>query len=410
MIPPDNSQPLPGAALATVGCSQSHRGAEISVVETRTTSDISDRLHRPLRLAFLSAGANPFMEPYLEFAKSRGHSVCFFAFGQPIVTTTDVQIYDVSYGAKSRSSFTKGKYFLAPLRLRRLLKKIKPDILHAHYVTSAGVIALLSGFRPFIISGRGSDLLTSSQHWPWPTVLRRVFQKSALVHTVSEELSQIVMDLGVPHDKILTLTQGVDTETFAYESRAAVASPVRLLCTRSLREHPYRNSDILDACRLLSLRGVDFRLTFAAAGPDQDALKRDAARMDILSKVNFLGGYHNSVLPQIMNTHDLYVSASLWDGTSISLLEAMSSGLFPIVSRTNSNCSWIREDQTGLMFECGQSQELADKIIKAISDDRLFSTAIDTNRLLIREKADRQKNMRLLESSYYGILESKGLP
>ncbi len=347
------------------------------------------------------------MEPYLDYFTSRGHEVYFFVLGLPITIKSSSQIFDISYGAKSRTFSTKWKYFLTPIKLRKLLKKIKPDILHGHYVTSAGVAAFLSGFRPFIISARGSDLLTYSKHFLGRMFLRRIFLKSALVHTVSDELSQKAKALGVPDEKILTLTQGVDTNLFAFKPKDTVSSPVRLLCTRSLREYPYKPMDILNACLILNRRNIDFRLTFAAGGPMENELKRFASETGLSSKINFLGGYDNSSLPPIMNEHDIYLSTSLWDGTSVSLLEAMSCGLFPIISRTKSNCSWIKENQTGLMFECGKVEELAAKIAQAISDNNLFRTAIETNRRVIEEKADRQKNMRMLEDIYYKLSSTK---
>lgn len=347
------------------------------------------------------------MQPYLDYFTSRGHKIYFFVLGLPIAVKCDSQIFDISYGAKSRTFLTKWKYFLAPIKLRKILKEIKPDILHGHYATSAGVAALLSGFRPFIISARGSDLLMRSKYFFWRKLLQRIFRKSALVHTVSDELSKKAQSLGVPDEKILTLTQGVDTNLFAFKPRDTICSPVRLLCTRSLREYPYKLMDILNACLILNRRDIDFKLTFAAGGPMENELKRFASEMGLSNKINFLGGYDNSSLPNIMNEHDIYLSASLWDGTSVSLLEAMSCGLFPVISRTKSNCSWIKENQTGLMFECGKVEELAAKIIQAISDKNLFRTAIETNRRVIEEKADRQKNMKILEDIYYKLSSVK---
>jgi len=46
----------------------------------------------------------------------------------------------------------------APLKIRRLIKKIKPDIVHAHYVTQYGFCGAFSGFHPFIVSPGESDI------------------------------------------------------------------------------------------------------------------------------------------------------------------------------------------------------------------------------------------------------------
>lgn len=347
------------------------------------------------------------MEPYLDYFLARGHDVYFLALSHPITTKNKDCVIDISYGAKGRTFFSKWKYLLSPFKLRKILKELKPDIMHGHYVTSAGVVALLSGFRPFIISVRGSDLLVSSKYFIWRIILRFIFAKSAVVHTVSDELSKRAKELGVSEMKIETFTQGVDTSLFSYRSDSRINSPVRLLCTRSLREHPYEPLDILQACLILKQSDIDFKLTFAASGPMEDDLKKRALGMEILDNIVFIGGYDNSSLPTIMAEHDIYISAALWDGTSVSLLEAMSCGLFPIVSKTTSNNAWIEDGKTGLMFECGNAKVLASQIMQIISNENLFQTAIAKNHSIVEKKADRKKNMKVLENIYYNVLEKK---
>jgi len=86
-------------------------------------------------------------------------------------------------------------------------------------------------------------------------------------------------------------------------------------------------------------------------------------------------------------------------------LEAMSSGIFPIVSRIESNKAWIEENKTGLMFDCGDAEELADRIMQAVENRDFILSAVEMNRKLVEEKADRQKNMLRLEKWYYDILK-----
>ncbi|MCK4730887.1 MAG: glycosyltransferase, partial [Methanophagales archaeon] len=55
---------------------------------------------------------------------------------------------------------------LAPFKIRRLIKKIKPDVVHAHYVTQYGFCGTFSGFHPLVISPWGSDILVDP-HDSW---------------------------------------------------------------------------------------------------------------------------------------------------------------------------------------------------------------------------------------------------
>lgn len=359
---------------------------------------------RTLRIALLSSGTFRHIRGYLDFLRERGHQVHWITFTPPAWQPEGVSLHDVSRLHDAFSGrVAKLQYLRSIPSVRRLLRDVKPDILHGHYATSAGVLCAFSGFRPYVVSARGTDLIGSMKSPLWRMLLRRVFSRAALVHTVSEELSTLAESLGVPGKRCLTLSQGIDTAVFRYCSRSRNDGPVRLICTRHLHQ-TYDLATIVRACGLLKDRGVLFRLTLAGAGPLRNQLHQMAERLGIGHAVDFLGGYDNSRLPALLSSHDLYLSSSLWDGTSISLLEAMACGIFPIVSRIPSNEAWVEDGQTALMFECGNAEMLADQIERAANDETLVRQGIEINRRTVEERGDRQRNMLLLENSYYDLL------
>ena len=359
-----------------------------------------------IKIAFIASGRSPFIRPYLEYFQKQGHDVSLFSIDSYDADKNyGYTTFDISCGADARKKITKWRYIFSAFKLRRLLKDIKPDILHGHYATSAGIICLLSGFRPFIISARGSDLINSMKSAFWRTALRVIFAKSSLVHTVSSQLKEYAMALNVPENKTLMLTQGVNTDKFQYnEPKSKLDNPVKLLCTRRL--DPVCSPEVIvEACRLLDLKGIDFRLLFAGYGSEKENLQLLVEKYSLTKKITFLGGYSNDNLPVILSENDIYVSASKWDGTSVSLLEAMASGVFPVVSDIESNKAWINDGKTGLMFDFTDAESLADTIIRAIKDDNIRISAVQANRKTILEKADRSKNMSILEREYYRILQ-----
>lgn len=360
---------------------------------------------RPLKIAFVSSGRNQFIRPYLNYFRQRGHEVILISYDSfDTDRPSEYPIYDVSFGADARQQGTKWRYLLAAVKARKLLRQLKPDILHGHYVTSSGVICLLSGFRPYLVSARGSDLIGSMGSPVWRTILRQIFRKSSLVHTVSDELSAKAKELGVSEDRLMTLTQGVDTHVFGFKPpMQTLERPVKLICTRSLGE-VYDPAVIVRACAMLEQSGVPFELTFAAGGAIEHEIKTLAGQCGLEGKITFMGGYTNDRLPEILKHYDIYLSASKWDGTSVSLLEAMSVGLFPVVSRITANLAWVEDGRTALMFDCGSERQLADAIRRAVEDNTLRVSAIEANRRLIMKKADRSANMQTLENKYYEIL------
>lgn len=342
--------------------------------------------------------------PYCRFFTSRGHNVSCITYTRPEIDFGGMEVYDISTGFVPRNVVGKLIYLAGINKLRKLLREAKPDILHGHYVTSAGLLCLFSGFRPYVLTAHGSDVIGSMKSCLWKNLLRIILRQASLVNTVSDELTALATKLGVPDEKILVRSLGVDTKLFCYRSPRVLRPPVKLLCTRRLAK-VFDPVTIVNACEILKTKSISFRLTFAAGGPLERQLQNLVSENDLAAQVTFMGGYDNSDLLELLHNHDIYISASLWDGTSISLLEAMSSGIFPVVSRITSNMAWLEEGRTTFMFESGNAAELAEKIIRVIKDNKLRQAATEKNRKLVAEKADREKNMLLLEKKYYEIVK-----
>jgi len=82
---------------------------------------------------------------------------------------------------------------------------------------------------------------------------------------------------------------------------------------------------------------------------------------------------------------DIFVSTSLYDGTSVSLLEAMACGTFPIVTDIASNREWILDGETGSLFSGGDEILLAKKILEAIRTPELLKKSIAKNRKIAQQ-------------------------
>ena len=358
-----------------------------------------------MKIAYISGGGFRHIDPYIIYMRDQGHEVHWFTINPP-ERDFGVYVHDISFGALAHNRSSKWLYILAGLRIRKILKKIRPDILHAHYATSAGTVAWLSGYQPYIVSVRGSDLIDSIRHWIWRKILRSIFCRAQFVHTVSDQLTDLSKKLGVQSEQSFTLTQGVDTKLFFFQPYHPNDSTINLVCTRNL--YPvYDPVTIIRAATILKQSAVPFHLTMAGAGAMEPELKNLVRKHGLEDHMTFLGGYSNVELPDLLRRNTLYLSASRWDGTSISLLEAMACGLFPIVTRIQSNMAWVQDGQTCLMFDPEDATGLSQCIVRAIEDGGLLQSAIDQNRKLIETKADRDKNMAKLEEVYYQMIATQ---
>jgi len=95
---------------------------------------------------------------------------------------------------------------------------------------------------------------------------------------------------------------------------------------------------------------------------------------------------------------DLYISPSHVDGSSVSLMEALASGLLCLVSDIPGNREWIKDGVNGWLFRDGDVDDLAEKISNAIKNRKLFKNIGDAARKTAEQKADWKMNFgKLLE-------------
>jgi glycosyltransferase involved in cell wall biosynthesis len=105
-------------------------------------------------------------------------------------------------------------------------------------------------------------------------------------------------------------------------------------------------------------------------------------------------------MPILLAKADIYVSTSLYDGTSVSLLEAMGSGAFPVVTDIPSNREWITDAENGFLVPTGDESILAGKIVEAIRNKGLLVQANEKNRALIEQKANWKTNIGKIADIY----------
>jgi glycosyltransferase involved in cell wall biosynthesis len=352
-----------------------------------------------MRICFISHGQFTHIGAYLDYFKAAGHTVSFISLSP--THERGVPTYNTGFGTKYSASKGKWKYPLSALRSRWLIKKLKPDIVHAHYATSGGLASLVCGFHPIVVTVHGSDLMLGMKSRVWKRLLPVIFNNADCINTVSDALKDMTLQLGVPLNKIQTLTLGIDTNKFYFSEHLPISKgqPLQLICTRQMEKH-YGHTTIIKALGILKRHGIDFHITFVGEGSQKNELERLVKNGDLADRAYFLGTIDNYQLPEILHKNDVYLSASLRDGTSLSLLEAMATGIFPVVSNIKANSAWIRHGKDGFLHEVGNADDLANCILQLLDQPEIAKEARKRNRKHVVEKGDRSKNMKQLNLIY----------
>jgi glycosyltransferase involved in cell wall biosynthesis len=283
------------------------------------------------------------------------------------------------------------RYLKYAPQLRTICKKIKADILFSLWGGGFAMISYISGIRPYAVFLGGGDILRVSGIRKM--ISRVALNRAAVVLANGKYFGEKAKSFA-PGADIHPMYLGVDTKKFVLGTPPS--SPVVIICTRGFSP-VYNNSYLIEALSCLPESVPDFRVVFTSTGQLLNEAKAMADRIlspTIRQRVSFLGGVTDEEMVENLQNAHIYTSFSRYDGTSISLLEALSTGLFPILSDIPQNREWIDpEVRNGMLVPLDEPAALAERLETAIRDQAHCRSVRTLNRSLILDRADGRKAM-----------------
>lgn len=298
--------------------------------------------------------------------------------------------------------------------MKRVLKEFKPDIVHAHFLTDSGWIASWTGYHPLILTAHGSDVLVHPKHSLIDRmVVRFALHKADVVTIVAQHMKRKVIELGCAPSKLVHLSNFVNTDHFNAISRerryrgTRLANPL-IICVRGLNPI-YNVRMLIEAVPNVVEEIPDARFLIIGDGDQKEQLVTLTCQLKVNGFIRFISHVPHEELARYFQQADIYVSTSLSDGLSVALLEAMASGLYPIVTDIPGNREIIEDGVNGFLIPIGNTEALGARIIEIINKPKLFQTAFKKNSDLIRSKYDEKLVMSKIEELYMGLSGTKGI-
>jgi glycosyltransferase involved in cell wall biosynthesis len=292
------------------------------------------------------------------------------------------------------------------------LFKNRCDVIHTHWAIPTGLIGVWVGIllrKPLAVTIHGSDLRMALERSKF---VRRLFiyvcKKADHLNCVSEVQKKELEQLGVPSEKISTIPMGIDAAFLDTGKNRAVESrnrSITILSNRNLLPI-YNVSLLIRAIPIVLKEEPETKFLIAGDGSEKEVLESKVKNLNMNSSVKFLGRVPHEEMPNLLSQADIYVSTSLHDGTSVSLLEAMGAGAFPVVTDIPANREWIINGENGFLVSEVEEEFLARKIIDAIRNRELLGKSRARNRLIVEQKALWPKYINRVKDIYANILNS----
>jgi colanic acid/amylovoran biosynthesis glycosyltransferase len=284
------------------------------------------------------------------------------------------------------------------------MRKQNIDHVHAHFAShpaAAGfIIHRLVGI-PYSFTAHGSDL-HRDRH-----MLREKVAEAAFVAAISDYNRNLILSecQGKYGDRVRVIHCGVDTEVFHVRSGETPfekgENPFMILCIGTLHEVKGQ-AYLIDACRILRERGIDFICHFAGDGEDRAALTALADQAGLASKVHFHGRLTRDEIAQLLQDADVLAAPSVptsdgrREGIPVVLMEAMGSGVPVVASALSGIPELVINQQTGLLTPPRDAESLADALECYFSDKELRKRLGKAGREKVVKEFDLNKNATLL--------------
>lgn len=301
--------------------------------------------------------------------------------------------------------------------LRRVIKEIQPDLIHAGPIQNCAFLAVLSGFRPILAMSWGYDLVMDADKNAWMRWVTRYTLKHGAFFVSDANVSRDkAVAFGMDPEKAVIFPWGTDIEHFlpkeaTVENRKSkIANPksVTLFCSRTW-ESIYGVDVLARAFVKVASVNPDVNLILLGGGSQGAKIRQILMNGGVMERVHFGGHVAQADLPRWYHMADLYISPSHVDGSSVTLMEALASGLPCLVSDIPGNKEWIEDGVNGWLFRDGDVNDLAEKILNTIKNRKSFKKIREAARRTAEQKADWKENFGKLLEAYRVIARNEPL-
>lgn len=302
--------------------------------------------------------------------------------------------------------------------LIKVIKKIKPDIIHSLEIQHAGYLTLtakknLGGkFPRWIVTNWGADIHHFGEIPEHAIKIRETLESCDYYGCECQRDILLAKKFGFKGQTlpILTNTGGFDFEYINQFRQAGPSSSRRLILLKGYQGWVYRALTGLQAIEMCSetikTRGYRLTIYLASPGVPEAAIEFEQRTGIPVEIIPYSSHEH------ILNLHGqarISIGLSLSDAISTSFLEAIVMGSFPIQSNTSCANEWVTDGKTAFLVPPEDTTAIANAIKKALVDDNLVDDAAIENMNTIKQRLAYKNVQKIVISTYEKIFSGEAL-
>lgn len=295
------------------------------------------------------------------------------------------------------------RYLLRIRRVRRLVRALRPDLLHALHLTSYGFLSVLCDLHPTLVSVWGTDVLEAPRLSPLHYFITRfALRRADHITATGLRLAEAATRYAPAGKPVTVVPYGVDLREFRPRPRGERSEVVIGAVTRLSKEKGLHY--LLEAFAVVAGRRPEASLVLAGEGPERRRLERLAARLGLGERVQFLGEVPHEQVPQVLQGLDIFAMPSTYEGFGVAALEAGAMEVPVVASRIHGIPDVVVDGETGLLVPPRDRQALAAALERLAADGDLRRRLGRAGRAFVAEHYSWEENTTQMEALYRAAL------
>jgi glycosyltransferase involved in cell wall biosynthesis len=307
----------------------------------------------------------------------------------------------------AESTLTKLAYIKYVSILKKIIKHFNPDILHAHYATSYGLVGALANFHPFVISSWGTDVMKfPNKNFVAKSILKFNFKKADLLcatsYTIKDYINQVIK---VP---VSVIPFGININEFKPKKVRSLFGPDDFVLGSIKPVESLYNIDILvRSFATLLPKYNNLKLLIIGDGTERNVLIELCKKLNVFEKVTFTGRVPFKEINNYYNMIDILVNISEYESFGVSVVEAMACGIPVIVTNVGGLKEVVKDDSVGLKVNIGDVDDTVNAIERLINDTALYDQISVNARIHVIDKYNWEDNLKQMIDEYNQLLNKK---
>lgn len=355
-----------------------------------------------MRICFVGPADSAHIVKWCTWFCSRGHEIHVISFTPGEIAQTKVYFVDIGVNTEG-SDFGKLKYLFTGKKIKRIIKRIQPDIINAHYATSYGIAMALSGIDDYILSIWGADVYDFPQKSFFHKLLLKYSLKKAS-HLFSTSQAMADEAAKYTYKKFEITPFGVDMELFNpnKRTRSKEGEPFVVGTVKGLSDK-YGIRHILKAvCEVRRQGKIPIRLRIAGKGPQEGEYRQLAEELGINDITVWLGFISPQEAAVEWANMDAAVIPSTLESESfgVSAVEAQACGTAVIISDIPGLMEAAKPGHAALVVQRENADALANAIIDLYEKPGLRKMYSENGRLYAESRYELNECFYKIEKLY----------